>query len=422
MKGKWMIAVLSLALVVGLFGGGSVIAAPDAPLAVTAYISDDVGPDNVSNRTAADALDDTWRSAATSAGANGFHQITLSGATVDQKIIWTSGGGFTAQVSNREMTTTDMSTANSVGSQNGTYELSSSNTLQDEAPRPASLYSSGSQPLFWNQTGGSTATRNAILFTFSAPISAFGAWFGDLETRTDGNGVAAIVRLLDGSGNRIGGDIIVTTSTSPQSSCGGTFAGCGNRSTKWVGFVATSDTRVKQMLVVVGDDDNGGNALAERISFIGATVALYGSEPLSVTLAEFYAAQQADAILVTWETASELGNRGFNLYRGTSPAGWDRQLNAALIPSQSQGSPGGFVYTWEDRADLVPGVTYYYWLQDVDTSGAMTMHGPVSVDFGVPTAVTLGGVDASPVAGAAALPWLAVVAGAGVALALGRRR
>ncbi len=145
-------------------------------------------------------------------------------------------------------------------------------------------------------------------------------------------------------------------------------------------------------------------------------------QPQAVTLADFYAVQQGDAVLVTWETASELGNRGFNLYRGTSPAGWDRQLNAALIPSQSQGSPGGFVYTWEDRADLVPGVTYYYWLQDVDTSGAMTMHGPVSVDFGVPTAVTLGGVDASPVAGAAALPWLAVVAGAGVALALGRRR
>ena len=129
--------------------------------------------------------------------------------------------------------------------------------------------------------------------------------------------------------------------------------------------------------------------------------------------------------MTTWETASELDNRGFNLYRGTSPDGWDRQLNSTLIPSQSQGSPSGFVYTWEDRAGLVAGTTYYYWLQDVDTSGAMTLHGPVSVDFTGPTAVTLSGIQATPAAGPAAplagalLALLAPLAGA---LAVRRRR
>ena len=85
--------------------------------------------------------------------------------------------------------------------------------------------------------------------------------------------------------------------------------------------------------------------------------------PLAVTLAEFSATQSDDHIQVLWETVSELDNRGFNLYRGTSPAGPDRQLNATLIPSQSQGNPGGFIYTWDDAADLVPGTTYYYWLR-----------------------------------------------------------
>ncbi|HSN76173.1 MAG TPA: hypothetical protein VL334_13950 [Anaerolineae bacterium] len=144
------------------------------------------------------------------------------------------------------------------------------------------------------------------------------------------------------------------------------------------------------------------------------------ANPTAVTLSDFHAAQQGDAVLVTWETASELNNRGFNLYRGTSPDGWDRQLNTALIPSQSQGSPSGFVYTWLDDVDLVPGTSYYYWLQDVDTSGAMTMHGPVSVDFTGPTAVTLSGVSASPAAGAAALPTLWIVAGVGAALGAAR--
>ncbi len=73
--------------------------------------------------------------------------------------------------------------------------------------------------------------------------------------------------------------------------------------------------------------------------------------------------------------------------------------------------------------DLVPGTTYCYWLQDVDVSGAATMHGPVSVDFVVPTAVTLSGVSASPAAGATALPWLWVVAAAtGAALGASRMR
>ena len=130
-------------------------------------------------------------------------------------------------------------------------------------------------------------------------------------------------------------------------------------------------------------------------------------------------------MLLTWETNSELNNRGFNLYRGTSAAAPDRQLNETLIPSQSQGNPGGFVYTWEDRADLVPGTAYFYWVEDVDIYGAATMHGPVSVDYTVPTAVTLSGIQAGarrrpglPLAGTL-LALLAPLAGA---LAVRRRR
>jgi len=100
--------------------------------------------------------------------------------------------------------------------------------------------------------------------------------------------------------------------------------------------------------------------------------------------------------MTTWETVSELENRGFNLYRGTSDAGPDRQLNETLIPSQSQGNPGGFIYTWED-------------------------HGPVSVDYGAPTAVRVLDVGAG-----ASLPLALPLIGAGLlalaGLAARRRR
>ena len=146
---------------------------------------------------------------------------------------------------------------------------------------------------------------------------------------------------------------------------------------------------------------------------------------LAVTLADFSAVQQGDAVLVTWETNSELNNRGFNLYRGSSDAGPDRQLNETLIPSQSQGNPGGFVYTWEDRADLVAGTTYFYWVEDVDVNGVATRHGPVSVDFTVPTAVTLTSMDVGGVAGSAmpvAGTLVALLAPLAGALVVRRRR
>ncbi len=125
--------------------------------------------------------------------------------------------------------------------------------------------------------------------------------------------------------------------------------------------------------------------------------------PLAVTLAGFSAAQQGDIVVVAWETVSELDNAGFNLYRATSPAGPDRQLNVALIPSQAPGSSGGFVYTWEDRDDLAAG-----------------MHGPVSVDYVGPTAVTLGGLQAG--SAGSAWPMLFALLAAGAALGVGVRQ
>ncbi|QLQ06883.1 MAG: hypothetical protein HZY76_13105 [Anaerolineae bacterium] len=42
-------------------------------------------------------------------------------------------------------------------------------------------------------------------------------------------------------------------------------------------------------------------------------------DPMAVTLAGFDATAQPDHVLLAWETASELDNLGFNLYRGLSP-------------------------------------------------------------------------------------------------------
>lgn len=155
------------------------------------------------------------------------------------------------------------------------------------------------------------------------------------------------------------------------------------------------------------------------------TYVLKINDPTAVTLAEFYAEQVDDFVRVTWETTSELHNLGFNLYRATSPAGPEMQLNAVLIPSQAPGSTASFTYTWQDRANLVAGQTYHYWLEDVDLGGATTLHGPVSVSYVGPTAVGLDAVQATPTA-AAGLPLagtlLVLLAGLAGGLAVRRSR
>ena len=98
--------------------------------------------------------------------------------------------------------------------------------------------------------------------------------------------------------------------------------------------------------------------------------------PTAVKLVRFEAAAQPGGILLTWETASEVDNLGFNLYRAESPEAEPVRLNEALIPSQGPGSPIGFSYTYPDSTPQ-PGITYYYWLEDVDVHGTVTRHGPV---------------------------------------------
>ena len=80
-----------------------------------------------------------------------------------------------------------------------------------------------------------------------------------------------------------------------------------------------------------------------------------------------------------WETASEIDNLGFNLYRSTKKDGRYTKLNKSLIPGLIS-SPTGQSYTYADK-NVIKGKLYYYKLEDIDLSGKKTMHGPVCVDW-----------------------------------------
>ena len=98
--------------------------------------------------------------------------------------------------------------------------------------------------------------------------------------------------------------------------------------------------------------------------------------PTAVELLSFGAAPAGDMILLEWETALEVDNWGFNLYRGLT-----RDLDSAewihFEPGMGWGQFDGRQYQYLDPY-AGRGQTVYYWLEDVDLSDRThLLSGPV---------------------------------------------
>lgn len=103
------------------------------------------------------------------------------------------------------------------------------------------------------------------------------------------------------------------------------------------------------------------------------------SNPTAVELISFNAESIPEGVKISWETASEMDNPGFNLYRADSLDSEKVQLNDTLIlPNVAPGSPFGATYEFVDTG-ATAFQTYFYWLEDIDASGVITLHGPVIV-------------------------------------------
>jgi hypothetical protein len=141
-------------------------------------------------------------------------------------------------------------------------------------------------------------------------------------------------------------------------------------------------------LGAAGRDTSYGYGVVRSLHAIQALTA-----PTAVGLSRFEAMPEGVTIRIEWETATEIDNLGFNLYRAESVDGPRTQLNDALIPSQMPGSPVGATYQLVDDS-AVAGVAYSYWLEDLDVYGVATLHGPVNA--GLPSARKLTSVRPRP--------------------------
>jgi hypothetical protein len=99
-------------------------------------------------------------------------------------------------------------------------------------------------------------------------------------------------------------------------------------------------------------------------------------QPTIIELIVFVTKPESEKVIIKWETASEIDNAGFNIYRAETENGDYIQINEFLIVAQGTTTEGA-AYEYVD-AGVKNRTTYYYKLEDIDLNGNATFHGPVS--------------------------------------------
>ncbi|MFH1543960.1 MAG: peptidoglycan DD-metalloendopeptidase family protein [Patescibacteria group bacterium] len=143
------------------------------------------------------------------------------------------------------------------------------------------------------------------------------------------------------------------------------------------------------------EDDVGSYNISVRVSD-GELVDLQEytlvveSRPTAVTIVSFKARAVGKKrvvqgpfyydVVLKWETATEIDNLGFNLYRSTIVDGEYKKINNSLIPSNvPPGSPVGSSYRYKDVYNYVSDKKYFYKLESIDVYGNGEFTGPIEI-------------------------------------------
>ena len=178
----------------------------------------------------------------------------------------------------------------------------------------------------------------------------------------------------------------VSASPAPDSTSSGTLTwndltgggslAPGSTITVQVVFEALAETSATNNVATAsGVRSQGGQTLADKSASLTFSI----QAPTAVTMANILAEFNEDgAIVLTWVTAAEFDNWGFNVYRAeASDPDMAVRLNTYLIPARGQ-AVSGATYHFVDSS-VRPGTRYWYWIEAVDMDGQTTWYGPVEV-------------------------------------------
>ncbi len=118
-----------------------------------------------------------------------------------------------------------------------------------------------------------------------------------------------------------------------------------------------------------------GTALDNPLGYY--SIGAINSAPLPVTLSSFTGNWTGEACSLSWITASEVNNCGWNVYRGGAQ-NEQFQINQELIPGFGT-CTDAHQYSFIDPYENNAGEVCYYWLESISLLGASEQYGPVSV-------------------------------------------
>lgn len=129
----------------------------------------------------------------------------------------------------------------------------------------------------------------------------------------------------------------------------------------------------------IGFDYSGTNYYSNGgANYIAQFTVSQGTIPLPVALTHFVAQRQENNVKLSWETASEQNNRGYEVQVSTD----SRTFRAlSFVPSRAEGnSTGRNTYNYLDTEANKTGVRYYR-LRQVDLDGTEKFYGPQAISF-----------------------------------------
>ena len=109
---------------------------------------------------------------------------------------------------------------------------------------------------------------------------------------------------------------------------------------------------------------------------------------LPVELASFEGRTTAQGVRLTWQTASETGNAGFDIQRRVSNGAW-RQIGYRQSQAESGTADQAQRYRFVDRHVPFGAEQLAYRLRQVDLDGTVTLSAPIAVERGTPDELQL---------------------------------
>ena len=123
---------------------------------------------------------------------------------------------------------------------------------------------------------------------------------------------------------------------------------------------------------------NGGTVEVLGLNNINTiTLADYERNPLPVTVSAFDVKRTGNDAVVTWATAQEINNKGFNVQVSTDAKNYH---TIGFVASETHNSNNSTSYSFIDTEKNKVGVRYYR-LQQVDVDGKSTFFSPRAVTF-----------------------------------------